>query len=99
VILGHTEFLLKRDESKESSRLRITEIRSAAERGALLPSSFWRSRVARVLRRDVASETHSQIERQQDYTHADSKATYPGMAGWLSLIPPSRFRTSLHSPD
>jgi two-component system, cell cycle sensor histidine kinase and response regulator CckA len=40
VILGHTEFLLKRHEPRESSRLRIEEIRKAAERGAWLTSQL-----------------------------------------------------------
>jgi nitrogen-specific signal transduction histidine kinase len=40
VILGHSEFLLKRDESRESSRQRVVEIRKAAERGAWLTSQL-----------------------------------------------------------
>jgi two-component system cell cycle sensor histidine kinase/response regulator CckA len=40
VILGHSEFLLKRGESRESSRLRVEEIRKAAERGAWLTSQL-----------------------------------------------------------
>jgi CheY-like chemotaxis protein len=40
VILGHSEFLLKRDEPRESSRLRVQEIRKAAERGAWLTSQL-----------------------------------------------------------
>jgi CheY-like chemotaxis protein len=40
VILGHSEFLLKRDESRESSRQRVEEIRKAAERGAWLTSQL-----------------------------------------------------------
>ena len=40
VILGHSEFLLKRDESRESSRVRVEEIRKAAERGAWLTSQL-----------------------------------------------------------
>jgi signal transduction histidine kinase len=36
VILGHTEFLLKRPESAENFHLRVAEIRQAAERGLLL---------------------------------------------------------------
>ncbi len=36
VILGHSEFLLNRDEPRESCRLRVEEIRKAAERGAWL---------------------------------------------------------------
>jgi two-component system cell cycle sensor histidine kinase/response regulator CckA len=40
VILGHSEFLLRRDEPRESSRLRIVEIRKAAERGAWLTSQL-----------------------------------------------------------
>jgi two-component system, cell cycle sensor histidine kinase and response regulator CckA len=40
VILGHSEFLLKRDEPRESSRLRVEEIRKAAERGAWLTSQL-----------------------------------------------------------
>ena len=40
VILGHSEFLLKRDESKESSRARVEEIRKAAERGAWLTNQL-----------------------------------------------------------
>jgi two-component system cell cycle sensor histidine kinase/response regulator CckA len=40
VILGHSEFLLKRDEPRERSRLRIEEIRKAAQRGAWLTSQL-----------------------------------------------------------
>ena len=40
VILGHSQFLLKRDESRERSRLRVAEIRKAAERGAWLTSQL-----------------------------------------------------------
>jgi len=40
VILGHSEFLLKRDESRENFRLRVEEIRKAAERGAWLTSQL-----------------------------------------------------------
>lgn len=40
VILGHSEFLLKRDEPRESSRVRVEEIRKAAERGAWLTSQL-----------------------------------------------------------
>jgi two-component system, cell cycle sensor histidine kinase and response regulator CckA len=40
VILGHTEFLLKRDEQREQSRQRVSEIRKAAERGAWLTSQL-----------------------------------------------------------
>ena len=40
VILGHSEFLLKRDEPRESSRSRVEEIRKAAERGAWLTSQL-----------------------------------------------------------
>ncbi len=40
VILGHSEFLLKRGESRENSRLRVEEIRKAAERGAWLTSQL-----------------------------------------------------------
>jgi two-component system cell cycle sensor histidine kinase/response regulator CckA len=40
VILGHSEFLLKRDEPRDRSRLRIEEIRKAAERGAWLTSQL-----------------------------------------------------------
>jgi two-component system, cell cycle sensor histidine kinase and response regulator CckA len=40
VILGHSEFLLKRDESRESFRLRVEEIRKAAQRGAWLTSQL-----------------------------------------------------------
>jgi signal transduction histidine kinase len=40
VILGHTEFLLKREESPEISRLRVEEIRNAAERGVQLTSQL-----------------------------------------------------------
>ena len=36
VILGHSEFLLKRDEPAKSRRVRVDEIRKAAERGAWL---------------------------------------------------------------
>ena len=36
VILGHSEFLLKRDKSRANFRLRVEEIRKAAERGAWL---------------------------------------------------------------
>jgi phospho-acceptor domain-containing protein len=67
VILGHTEFLLKRDESKESSRLRVAEIRSAAERGALLTKhllAFTRGQSPSP--RGVTSEPHRKTERRQD---------------------------------
>jgi two-component system cell cycle sensor histidine kinase/response regulator CckA len=40
VILGHSEFLLRREESRESSRQRIVEIRKAAQRGAWLTSQL-----------------------------------------------------------
>src|SRR6266849_6703222 len=40
VILGHSEFLLKRDESAKSRRGRIEEIRKAAERGAWLTNQL-----------------------------------------------------------
>jgi len=40
VILGHSEFLLKRDEPRERTRLRVEEIRKAAERGAWLTSQL-----------------------------------------------------------
>jgi signal transduction histidine kinase len=40
VILGHSEFLLKRSESRENSRIRVEEIRKAAERGAWLTSQL-----------------------------------------------------------
>ena len=40
VILGHSEFLLKRDEPRQRSRQRIEEIRKAAERGAWLTSQL-----------------------------------------------------------
>jgi nitrogen-specific signal transduction histidine kinase/ActR/RegA family two-component response regulator len=40
VILGHSEFLLKRVESKENSRMRVEEIRKAAERGAWLTNQL-----------------------------------------------------------
>jgi signal transduction histidine kinase/ActR/RegA family two-component response regulator len=40
VILGHSEFLLKRTESRENSRMRVEEIRKAAERGAWLTSQL-----------------------------------------------------------
>lgn len=40
VILGHSEFLLKRDEPRENSRQRVAEIRKAAERGAWLTSQL-----------------------------------------------------------
>ncbi len=40
VILGHSEFLLKRDEPRESLRQRVEEIRKAAERGAWLTSQL-----------------------------------------------------------
>jgi len=40
VILGHCEFLLKRDDPSESSRQRVEEIRKAAERGAWLTSQL-----------------------------------------------------------
>jgi len=40
VILGHSEFLLRRDEPKEQARQRITEIRKAAQRGAWLTSQL-----------------------------------------------------------
>jgi hypothetical protein len=67
VILGHTEFLLKRDESKESSRLRITEIRSAAERGAQLTKQLLAfTRGQSPSPRGVASEPYRKTEHQQD---------------------------------
>jgi signal transduction histidine kinase/ActR/RegA family two-component response regulator len=40
VILGHSEFLLKREEPAKSRRLRIEEIRKAAERGAWLTNQL-----------------------------------------------------------
>src|SRR5260370_5098985 len=40
VILGHSEFLLKRDEPAKSRRVRIDEIRKAAERGAWLTNQL-----------------------------------------------------------
>jgi two-component system cell cycle sensor histidine kinase/response regulator CckA len=40
VILGHSEFLLKRDEPAKSRRMRIEEIRKAAERGAWLTNQL-----------------------------------------------------------
>jgi two-component system, cell cycle sensor histidine kinase and response regulator CckA len=40
VILGHSEFLLKREESRANFRLRVEEIRKAAERGAWLTSQL-----------------------------------------------------------
>jgi two-component system cell cycle sensor histidine kinase/response regulator CckA len=40
VILGHSEFLLKRAESRENTRWRLEEIRKAAERGAWLTSEL-----------------------------------------------------------
>src|SRR5258708_3673005 len=40
VILGHSEFLLKRDEPAMSRRVRIDEIRKAAERGAWLTNQL-----------------------------------------------------------
>ena len=40
VILGHSEFLLKRKESQEVSRSRVEEIRKAAERGAWLTNQL-----------------------------------------------------------
>ena len=40
VILGHSEFLLKRDKSRANFRLRVEEIRKAAERGAWLTSQL-----------------------------------------------------------
>jgi len=40
VILGHSEFLLKRGESRRNARLRVEEIRKAAERGAWLTSQL-----------------------------------------------------------
>jgi two-component system cell cycle sensor histidine kinase/response regulator CckA len=40
VILGHSEFLLKRDESANNRRSRIEEIRKAAERGAWLTNQL-----------------------------------------------------------
>jgi len=40
VILGHSEFLLKREEPRENSRQRVEEIRKAAERGAWLTSQL-----------------------------------------------------------
>jgi two-component system, cell cycle sensor histidine kinase and response regulator CckA len=40
VILGHSEFLLKRDESRANFHLRVEEIRKAAERGAWLTSQL-----------------------------------------------------------
>jgi CheY-like chemotaxis protein len=48
VILGHSEFLLKREDSKEEFRDRVSEIRKAAERGAWLTSqllAFSRNRI------------------------------------------------------
>jgi two-component system cell cycle sensor histidine kinase/response regulator CckA len=40
VILGHSEFLLKRDEPAKNRRVRIEEIRKAAERGAWLTNQL-----------------------------------------------------------
>ena len=40
VILGHSEFLLKRNEPVKSRRVRINEIRKAAERGAWLTNQL-----------------------------------------------------------
>src|SRR5216684_1423462 len=40
VILGHSEFLLKRDEPAKGRRVRIDEIRKAAERGAWLTNQL-----------------------------------------------------------
>jgi two-component system cell cycle sensor histidine kinase/response regulator CckA len=40
VILGHSEFLLKREQPREISRRRVEEIRKAAERGAWLTSQL-----------------------------------------------------------
>src|SRR5713101_3316248 len=40
VILGHSEFLLKRNEPAKSRRVRIEEIRKAAERGAWLTNQL-----------------------------------------------------------
>jgi two-component system cell cycle sensor histidine kinase/response regulator CckA len=40
VILGHSEFLLKRNEPARSRRMRIEEIRKAAERGAWLTNQL-----------------------------------------------------------
>jgi two-component system, cell cycle sensor histidine kinase and response regulator CckA len=40
VILGHSEFLLKRKEPPEAARSRVEEIRKAAERGAWLTSQL-----------------------------------------------------------
>ena len=40
VILGHTEFLLRREEPRENSHRRISEIRKAAQRGAWLTSQL-----------------------------------------------------------
>lgn len=40
VILGHSEFLLKRDESAKNRRSRVEEIRKAAERGAWLTNQL-----------------------------------------------------------
>ena len=40
VILGHSEFLLKREEERENARQRVAEIRKAAERGAWLTSQL-----------------------------------------------------------
>src|ERR1700693_5507787 len=40
VILGHSEFLLKRSESRQNFRMRVEEIRKAAERGAWLTSQL-----------------------------------------------------------
>lgn len=44
VILGHTEFLLKREESPEIWRLRVEEIRRAAESGLRLTNQLLHSR-------------------------------------------------------
>ena len=54
VILGHTEFLLKRDESKKVHA--CESLRSGAPRSVApcSQSSFWRSRVARVLRQEAS---------------------------------------------
>lgn len=40
VILGHTEFLLKRNEAPRAARSRVEEIRKAAERGARLTNQL-----------------------------------------------------------
>ena len=67
VILGHTEFLLKRDESKEVHRLRVAKIRSAAERGAwltkeLLASNRWRAFPSS----GVPRESPYKVDRRKD---------------------------------